>query len=59
MNYGGVTVLGNTEIWNSLTPKKCKIFAWLTLYNRVNSRERLTRKAIISESNCPFGCQTD
>jgi hypothetical protein len=21
MNYGGVTVLGNTEIWNSLAPK--------------------------------------
>jgi hypothetical protein len=40
MNYGGVTVLGNTEIWNSLAPKKCKIFAWLTLHNRVNTRER-------------------
>jgi hypothetical protein len=24
MNYGGVTVLGNSEIWNSLALKKCK-----------------------------------
>jgi hypothetical protein len=59
MNYGGVTVLGNTLIWNSLAPKKCKIFAWFALHNRINTRERLTRKGIISDSACPFGCQTD
>jgi hypothetical protein len=59
MNYGGVTVLSNTLIWNSLAPKKCKIFAWLALPNRINTRERLTRKGIISDSACPFGCQTD
>jgi hypothetical protein len=41
MNYVGVTVLGNTDICNSLTPKKCKIFAWLALHNRINTRERL------------------
>jgi hypothetical protein len=40
--------------------KKYKLFAWLTLHNsRVNTRERLIRKGIIYESNCPFGCQTD
>jgi hypothetical protein len=59
MNFGGVTVLGNTDIWNSLTPKKCKIFASLALHNRINTRERLNRKGIISDSTCPFGCQTD
>jgi hypothetical protein len=59
MDYGGFTVLGNTDIWNSLAPKKCKIFAWLALHNRINTRERLSRKGIISESMCPFGCQCD
>jgi hypothetical protein len=59
MNYGGVTILGNTEIWNSLAPKKSKIFAWLALHNRINTTERLTRKGITSNSACPFGCQTD
>jgi hypothetical protein len=59
MNYGGVAVLGNTKIRNSLAQKKCKIFAWLALYNRVNTREILNRKGIIFESKCPFGCQTD
>jgi hypothetical protein len=24
MNFGGVTILGNSGIWNSLAPKKCK-----------------------------------
>jgi hypothetical protein len=57
MNYGGVTILGNTDICNSLAPKKCKIFAWLALHNRINTRERLSRKGIISQSMCPFGCQ--
>jgi hypothetical protein len=56
MNYGGVTVLGNTEIWNSLAPKKYKIFAWLTLHNRVNTRET---KGIIANPTCPFGWQTE
>jgi hypothetical protein len=59
MNYGGVTVLGNIEIWNSLAPKKCKIFAWLALHNRINTKEWMTRKGITSDSACPFGCQTD
>jgi hypothetical protein len=59
MNYGGVTIFGNTEIWNSLAPKKCKIFAWLALHNIINTRERMTRKGIISDSACPFRCQID
>jgi hypothetical protein len=59
MNYGGVTVLGNTDIWNSLAPKKRNFFAWLALHNRINTRQRLSRKGIISESTSPFGCQCD
>jgi hypothetical protein len=39
MNFRGATVLGNTDIWNSLTPKKCKMFAWLALHDRLNTRE--------------------
>jgi hypothetical protein len=27
VNFGGTTCLGNSEIWNSLAPKKSKIFA--------------------------------
>jgi hypothetical protein len=25
MNFGGVTILGNLDIWNSLVPKNAKI----------------------------------
>jgi hypothetical protein len=53
LNIGGFTVLGNTDIWNSLAPKNA-FFAWLTLHNRINTRERLSRKRIISDSTCPF-----
>jgi hypothetical protein len=54
MNYGIVTVLGNTVIWSSLAPKKCKIFAWLVLHNRFNTRERLARKRIILRIGLPL-----
>jgi hypothetical protein len=56
MNFGGVTVLGNMDIWNSLAPKKCKIFAWLAFHDRLNTRERLAKRGIVSESLCPFSC---
>jgi hypothetical protein len=59
MNFGGVSVLGNTDIWNSWAPNNCKFFTWLALHNRINTRERLYRKRIISYSTCPFGCQSD
>jgi hypothetical protein len=59
MNYGGVTVLGNSDIWNSLAPEKCDIFAWLDLHDRLNTRERLSRRGIVPEPICPFGCSTD
>jgi hypothetical protein len=49
--------MGNVEIWKFLTPKKCKIFAWLAL--GLNTRERLVNRSIIQEASCPFGCQTD
>jgi hypothetical protein len=53
MNYGGVMVLRNRDVWNSLA------LGWLTLHNRINTRERLSMKGIILESLCPFGCQCD
>jgi hypothetical protein len=59
MNYGGDTVSGNTEIWSLLAPKKCNIFAWLALHNRLNIRERLARRNIILNATCLFGCQTN
>jgi hypothetical protein len=59
MNFGGVTVPGNTDIWKSLAPKKCKVFAWLVLHGRLNTRERLARRGVFAESSCPFGCQCD
>jgi hypothetical protein len=57
MNFGGVTCLGNSEISTSLAPKKYKMFSWLALHNRLNTRHRLTRRGIISGASCPFGCQ--
>jgi hypothetical protein len=59
MNFGGVAVLGNTDIWKSLAPNKCKIFAWFTLHNRLNTRERLARRGVILEPTCPFSCHCD
>jgi hypothetical protein len=45
--------------WNSFALKKCKIFAWLTLHNRLNMKERLLRRGVVTGSTCPFGCQAD
>jgi hypothetical protein len=59
MNFGGVDCLGNVEIWGSSAPKKCKIFAWLTLHNHLNTRDRLSRRGVIEEASCPFGCRTE
>jgi hypothetical protein len=59
MNFGGVIDPGNTDIWTSLAPKKYKIFAWLALNNKLNTKERLATRGVISEPSCPFGCQCD
>jgi hypothetical protein len=59
MNWGGVTCLGNSKIWNSLAPKKVYFFAWLALHNRLSTRDRLASKGIILEATCPFGCNTE
>jgi hypothetical protein len=59
LNFGGVTCSGNSEIWNSWAPKNCKVFAWLALHNRLSTRDRLTRRGIIDDATCPFGCQTE
>jgi hypothetical protein len=56
LNFGGVTCSGNSEIWNSWPPKKCKVFAWLTLHNRLNTRGRLAQRGVITDATCPFGC---
>jgi hypothetical protein len=59
MNYGGSACFGNNEIWKSLAPKKCKIFAWLAPHNRLSTRDRSAKRGVISDARCPFGCQTD
>jgi hypothetical protein len=58
MNFEGVTIPCNTDIWKSLAPKKCKIFAWLTLHDRLNTREGLARRVLL-EPTYPFGCHCD
>jgi hypothetical protein len=59
LNFGGTTIPGHKEVWDSWAPKKCKIFAWLALHNRLNTRARLARRGIIEDTNCPFDCQTE
>jgi hypothetical protein len=54
----GVLCQGNSKIWIFWAPKKCKIFAWLALHNRLGTRERLARRGIISNDNFPFGCHS-
>jgi hypothetical protein len=44
LNFGGVSCAGNQEIWNSFAPKKCKIFAWLALHNRLNTKEEIVKE---------------
>jgi hypothetical protein len=55
LNFGGVSCVGNQEIWNSLAPRKCKMFAWLALHNRLSTKERPVRKGVITEAGCPLG----
>jgi hypothetical protein len=59
LNVGETTYLGNNEIWSSLAPKKCKIFAWLALHNRLSTKDRLARKGLIDSAVCPFGCNSE
>jgi hypothetical protein len=59
LNFGGTTCLGKEEIWTSLAPKKCKIFAWLALHNRLSTKVRLARKGIIDSAACPIGCNDE
>jgi hypothetical protein len=56
LNFRGTSIMGNSEIWSSLAPKKCKLFAWLALHNRLSTRDRFCRKVIIDQATCPFGC---
>jgi hypothetical protein len=42
-----------------LALKKCKIFAWLALHNRLSTKERLARKGVVNSATCPYGCNTD
>jgi hypothetical protein len=55
MNFGGATYLRNEEVWNSLAPQKCKIFAWLILHNRLNTRDRLSRRGVIEDALAHLG----
>jgi hypothetical protein len=70
LNFGSVSCVVNQEIWNSLALKKCKFFAWVALkkcnffawvalHNRLNTKERLTRRGVVNEASCPFGCHTN
>jgi hypothetical protein len=59
LNSGGVSCASNQKIWNSFASKKCKIFGWLALHNRLSTKERLSRRGVVMESTCPFGCQAD
>jgi hypothetical protein len=59
LNFGGVLCVGNQKIWSSLAHKKCKIFAWLALHDRLNTKERLARRGMVLDSRWPFGCQSD
>jgi hypothetical protein len=59
LNFGGISCAGNQEIWNSLAPKKCKIFAWLALYNHLSTKERWARRGVTTDARCSSACQTE
>jgi hypothetical protein len=40
-------------IWSSRAPSKVKIFTWLVVLDRLNSRANLHRKTIIDSDDCP------
>jgi hypothetical protein len=54
LRYYGIRIFGTLSLL-----KKCKIFAWLALHDKLNTRERLSRRGIVPELICPFGCTTD
>ena len=41
------------RVWNSKVPAKLKMFGWLLLLDRINTRENLHHKHILEYTNCP------
>jgi hypothetical protein len=57
INFGGATVLGNSDIWNSLASKNVIFLLGLPFIIGLILRKGLLGKEL--ESTCPFGCQCD
>ena len=51
--------LVNPLIWKSLAPKKCKIFLWLAVRDKVYTKQRMARKSLSDSPLCPHGCQEE
>ena len=50
------TALHDTDaerVWNSKVPAKVKVFGWLLLLDRINTRANLHHKHILDYTNCP------
>jgi hypothetical protein len=59
LTFGGVICPIAQDIWSSLAPKKCKIFAWQAAKGRLKTRDILAKKNIIDNALCPYGCDEE
>ena len=59
LTFGGVLCPIAQDIWSSLAPKKCKIFAWQAAKGRLKTRDILAKKIIIDNALCPYGCDEE
>lgn len=55
-SFGGVLDERHDFVWNSYAPSKVKFFGWLAVKDRIQSRNNLLRKKILTadESSCPI-----
>jgi hypothetical protein len=47
LNFGGISCVGNPGIWHSFAPKKCSIFVWLALHNRLSTKDKLASRGVM------------
>ena len=59
LTFGGVICPIAQDIWSSLAPKKCKIFAWQAAKGRLKTRDIPAKKNIIDNALCPYGCDEE
>ena len=54
LNDGGLRSKFNSQVWKTKAPLNVKIFTWLTLHNKIITRENLSKKGWVGPLHCVF-----